>query len=158
YQLAGIDRDWGAPSFERTVNYPNLPAGTYRFAVRALNAEGVASEPPALLAFTIRRPVLQRWGFVALTLGVLRGLAYAAYRYRLAQLLALERMRTRIATDLHDDIGANLTKISILSEVAKQQYAVPSGENGGLQPLTAIADISRESVAVMSDIVWAINP
>src|SRR4029077_9253250 len=61
-----------------------------------------------------------------------------------------------IASDLHDDIGANLTKISILSEVARQNAG--NGNGGGDSLLTSIARISRESVAAMSDIVWAINP
>jgi signal transduction histidine kinase len=85
------------------------------------------------------------------------GLAvYTGYRYRVAQLLKLERMRTRIATDLHDDIGANLTRISILSEVARRQGGDGASPIGG--SLQAIAEIARESVASMSDIVWAINP
>ncbi|CAN5460356.1 hypothetical protein BH10ACI1_BH10ACI1_26770 [soil metagenome] len=75
------------------------------------------------------------------------------YRYRISRLLELERIRTRIATDLHDDIGANLTRISLLSEVAKQK-----AENGNGNLLTSIADIARESVASMNDIVWAIAP
>jgi signal transduction histidine kinase len=64
-------------------------------------------------------------------------------------------MRTGIATDLHDDIGANLTKIAILSEVTRQQLE-GNGEAG--DRLSTIARISRESVASMSDVVWAINP
>jgi len=82
--------------------------------------------------------------------------AYAFYRYRLARLIEVERIRTRIASDLHDDIGANLTRIAILSEVAHSQIHdnKPSIEN----PLSSIAQISRESVASMGDIVWAINP
>ena len=60
-------------------------------------------------------------------------------------------MRTRIATDLHDDIGANLTRIAVLSEVA--QAARPATAS-----LASIARIARESVGSMSDIVWAINP
>src|SRR5262249_11150114 len=75
---------------------------------------------------------------------------------RVAQLLALERVRTRIAEDLHDDIGANLTKIAILSEVAHQQLGADTNPASGT--LSSIADISRESVASMRDIVWAINP
>ena len=62
----------------------------------------------------------------------------------------------RIATDLHDDIGANLTKISILSEVAKQQFG--NGDGDANNPLSSIARIARESVASMGDIVWAISP
>ena len=67
----------------------------------------------------------------------------------------MANLRTRIATDLHDDIGANLTRISMLSEVAKQKL----GENGAEDsPLISISRIARESVGSMSDIVWAINP
>jgi signal transduction histidine kinase len=79
----------------------------------------------------------------------------------------MARMRTRIATDLHDDIGANLTRIALLSEVAKRQYAsmearsshpprTSTDDNAG--PLASIAVIARESVSSMSDIVWAVNP
>ena len=75
-------------------------------------------------------------------------------------------MRTRIATDLHDDIGANLTRIALLSEVADanrgdERSARGSSARSGRPddgPLTSIARIARESVGSMSDIVWAINP
>jgi signal transduction histidine kinase len=80
-------------------------------------------------------------------------LIYFFYRSRFLRLLEMERIRTRIATDLHDDIGANLTRISLLSEVAKQK-----SENGNENLLTSIAEIARESVASMNDIVWAIAP
>jgi signal transduction histidine kinase len=80
---------------------------------------------------------------------------YALYRYRIARFLEIERVRTRIASDLHDDIGANLTKIAILTEVAQQQFGVEDTDGG---PLSSAARISRESLDSMGDIVWAINP
>jgi PAS domain S-box-containing protein len=69
----------------------------------------------------------------------------------------LERVRTRIATDLHDDIGSSLTQIAVLSEVARGQAAHIKAETLST-PLDRIKTVSRELVAVMSDIVWAINP
>jgi signal transduction histidine kinase len=70
--------------------------------------------------------------------------------------LALERVRTRIATDLHDDIGASLSQIAILSEVVRQRvHAADAHVN---EPLAQIASASRELVDTMSDIVWAVNP
>jgi signal transduction histidine kinase len=74
----------------------------------------------------------------------------------MARLVELANVRARIALDLHDDIGSNLTKIAILSEVARQQQ--PGADTTPDGPLPSIARISRESVAAMSDIVWAINP
>ncbi|PYS51806.1 MAG: hypothetical protein DMF68_03130 [Acidobacteria bacterium] len=80
----------------------------------------------------------------------------ALLRAREERLRELERVRTRIATDLHDDIGASLTQIVILSEVAQQQM---NGNDGRLaEPLTKITAVSNELVEAMSDIVWAINP
>ena len=71
------------------------------------------------------------------------------------RLTELARVRTRIATDLHDDIGASLTQIAILSEVARQGI---KGNGASLEPLKSIANVSNELVETMSDIVWAINP
>jgi signal transduction histidine kinase len=84
----------------------------------------------------------------------LAGLAYSFYRFRVGQLLAIERLRMRITTDLHDDIGSTLSQIAILSEVAALR---PVGD-GQSTHLAQIADLSRESVDAMSDIVWAIDP
>ena len=83
-------------------------------------------------------------------------LAYAAHRYRLKRLLELEAIRMRIATDLHDDIGSNLSEIAILSEVLSQQVSADNPKV--IEPLSMIAGTSRELVDSMSDIVWAINP
>lgn len=72
------------------------------------------------------------------------------------RLIELERVRRRIATDLHDDIGSSLTQIAILSEVIRQR--VGDDASSVTEPLSMIAGASRELVDSMSDIVWAINP
>src|SRR5207253_3601430 len=108
------------------------------------------------ITFRVLPPLWLRWWFIALISLVVAGTVYSLYRYRVARLLEVANMRTRIATDLHDDIGANLTRISILSEVAKQRFG--NGDESRANPLEAIADIARESVTSMSDIVWAIDP
>jgi signal transduction histidine kinase len=156
YKLEGADQVWSQITEQRAVHLANLAPGRYRFLVRAANANGVVSETPASLAFTILSPVWQRWWFLALA-GTMVGLVgYMAYHYRVAQLLKLERLRARIATELHDDIGASLSQIAILSEVSRGRLG---GEQNGLgELLTQIANTSRDLVDSMSDIVWAINP
>ena len=156
YRLQGADQDWSPPTEQRSVNYASLSPGHYLFRVRAVNSEGTASLEPAAVALTILPPAWQTWWFRVLAGTALALLAYALYRYRMAQLLAVERIRVRIATDLHDDVGASLSQIAILSEVARRRI-----ENADVQaasPLSEIAAVSSELVDAMSDIVWAINP
>jgi signal transduction histidine kinase/ligand-binding sensor domain-containing protein len=174
YMLDGADRDWGAPTPLRTVNYANLAPGSYRFLVRAVNANGLASLKPAIVSFRVLAPVWRRWWFIAMAVIFVGAGVFSVDRYRLARvrerqqaeadlrraredrLVELERVRKRIASDLHDDIGSSLTQISLLSEVLNQR--IDRDDPAVTQPLATIANSSRELVDAMSDIVWAINP
>jgi len=156
YRLQGADADWSAPTDRRAVNYARLAPGAYRFQVRAVDSDGQSSPVPASVSFTILRPIWQRWWFLLLAVALLASLAYALYRARLEQMLRLERVRTHIATDLHDDIGASLTQIAILNEVALKRITAGGGDAAG--PLTVAAQSAREVVDAMSDVVWAIDP
>lgn len=150
YKLEDADAGWPSPTDRRTVTYASLAPGQYTFLVQAVSSDGITSVQPAVVRFRILRPVWQRWWFMSLV-GLAMALTVgAAVRYRLARMLEVANMRTHIATDLHDDIGANLTRIALLTEVARHSREQES--------LLSIAHIARESVSSMSDIVWAINP
>ena len=157
YEYRFGNSDW-TQTDERTVNFANLAAGDYLMEVRAQTADRIYSRQTASVAFRIAAPIWQRWWFVAALLVLTTLLIYGFYRFRLSRLLEVANMRTRIATDLHDDIGANLTKIAILSEVAQQQLGQKFNADGKDNLLGTVAEISRESVSSMGDIVWAINP
>ena len=107
-------------------------------------------------SFTVVPPVYARWWFIALVTLLAMGLGVIIYRMRVAQLLRVERVRARIATDLHDDIGASLAQIAVFSEVLRRRAGMTSAEADGL--LERIGNTSREVVASMNDIVWAVNP
>jgi signal transduction histidine kinase/ligand-binding sensor domain-containing protein len=156
YKLEGIDRYWIPANGQRNVLYGELPPGSYVFLVKGSNDDGVWNETPARFAFAIPTPWYRSAWFIVPALLLLAALLYAAYRYRLRQLLAMERLRTRIATDLHDDIGATLSSISMYSEAVKNQL---KGQNPQLENvLHKMGQHSRDMVTSMSDIVWAINP
>ncbi len=155
FMLEGADHDWSLPVDQRTVRYSALPPRDYRFLVKAVRADGTESDHPAVVEFTVLPALWQQLWFQALVALGLIAAATTAFRVRVAQLVALERVRTRIASDLHDDIGATLAQIAILSEVAQQQIPAPLAAG---TPLDRIAQRSREAIASMSDIVWAINP
>ena len=133
---------------------PIWPPGTYRFLVRALNAEG-ASSSPATVQFTILSPLWARGWFLALLAAGVAAIVYAAHHYRIQQLLRVERLRKRLASDLHDEIGSGLALIGVLSEVAKER--LPHAPMEAADPFKRVAEISRELLESMSDIVWALN-
>lgn len=155
YMIEGVDHTWSAPTDQRTVT-ASLAPGHYLFRVRAVSADGLTTARPATVSFTILTPVWRRWWFIVLCILIAALIAYAVYRYRVRRAIELERVRTRIATDLHDDMGASLSQIAILSEVASAR--VERDNSTVREPLTMIAETSREMVGSMSDIVWAINP
>lgn len=167
FKLEGGNDGWSDANEQRTVTFPNIPPGNYHFYVRAVNSDGTYSNQPAIVSFRIMPPVWRRWWFIAVCLLVVSLVGFAFIRSRLEasralqrereeRLRELERVRTRIATDLHDDIGSSLTQIAVLSEVARQK----STNNGQqiVEPLKKISSVSNELVETMSDIVWAINP
>ncbi|MDX1979583.1 MAG: two-component regulator propeller domain-containing protein [Bryobacteraceae bacterium] len=156
YRLAGADQDWGPPAAEGVVRYAGMSPGSYELQVRAVNAEGLVSPQPVGLRLSVTPPFWRTWWFLALALGAAGALAYWLHRYRVEQLLAVERLRIRIASDLHDDIGSTLSQVSMLGELAKRSL---NGANPGVSELIErMAGASRDAVSAMGDIVWSIHP
>jgi ligand-binding sensor domain-containing protein/signal transduction histidine kinase len=166
YKLESADSDWSPPRSQHAVNYAALSPGKYHFRVKAVTSDGVESAVPAQIDFIVLPPVWRRWWFESLALAIAIAGVFAAHRYRVAQAVRLERIRTTIATDLHDDIGASLSQIAILSEVARvnangqgraNNQAQTNGQGQGAEPLERVATLARELVDSMSDIVWSIR-
>jgi ligand-binding sensor domain-containing protein/signal transduction histidine kinase len=156
YRLEGVDRHWNAPSTQREVTYSTLSPGSYRFIVRAITSDGASSLTPATMDFTILPPIWQRWWFRTAAVFGVTLILLAAHKHRVARLLALERVRMRIAADLHDDIGGSLSRISIQSEVACREAAALGDQPG--RRLVEIADSARGLVDALGDVVWCVDP
>jgi len=152
YRLLGASDHWSAPADLQMVQYAKLSPGRYRFEVRGVSEDGGLSEP-ATLDFRLLPPVWQRWWFLTAAVLAISSAAYVLHRYRLRYLLALERVRTRLATDLHDDLGAGLSEIAILAEVVRRKPADGAGEM-----LDHVAHEARRLRAALSDIVWTVDP
>jgi len=166
YRLEGLDSDWVEAGTRRTAFYSYLPPGHYRFRVAACNSEGIWSESGQSLDLIVLRHYYQTWWFLTttgLTLMVLvgatvrvvvRGKLQRRLRH-LEQERALERERSRIARDLHDEMGAKLCRISYLSEHARRGD-LPRQELN--DQITSISEVSREVLHSLDEIVWAVNP
>jgi two-component sensor histidine kinase len=154
YFLEGIDRKWSAPAEQRSIVYGRLPAGDYRFRVRSVTNDGSIGQAPGEVRFRILPPLWGRPEILTLAVTIVVALVYLAYRYRVRSLLAVERVRTRVASDLHDDIGAGLSEIAILSETVRRE----GDQERARRVLTEIGEGARNMVDSMSDIVWSTDP
>jgi signal transduction histidine kinase len=152
YRVEGAQRDWQKLGSERSVHLASLAPGTYRLLVRAVNQEGAVTDPPASVDLFVATPIWRRWWSLALMAAAVAAGLYLAHRWRMRYVLELERVRTRIATDLHDDVGASLSQVAIMSEVVSRRAASER------EALEEIAGASRELLQSMSEIVWAVDP
>lgn len=159
YKLEGFDRDWVHCGKRRYANYTNVDPGEYTFRVKGANSDGVWNETGAAVNIAITPPYWQTWWFRALAAILLGAAAYGAYRYRVTHLLQMERLRTRLAADLHDEIAGNLSSIAMFGKIVEEE-AVAAGEPqmARSEMLQRIIALSQESVIAIREIIWAIDP
>ena len=166
YRLDNFDDQWVEAGREHTAKYPHLPPGNYRFRVIACNNSGIWNEAGAVLTFVVAPFFGQPWWFRGLALllftagvvAVVRYVSFRRLRARMAlleQQAAVEKERTRIARDMHDEVGAKLTRLSLLTEMAGGNPEMPETARGDVRE---IADTARETIRSFEEIVWAVNP
>ncbi|MBI5662513.1 MAG: hypothetical protein HZC46_10245 [Ignavibacterium album] len=154
YMLEGFDNDWQfTNSSLRIATYTNLSPGEYIFKVRGSNSDGIWNENYASLTIRILPPFWKTYWFIAAVILISVLVLYYVFTIRIRSQLAIEKLKSRLAADLHDNIGAGLTEISILSEVASRKFGQQFSSE-----LKKISDRSRQLVDSMSDIVWVVNP
>jgi ligand-binding sensor domain-containing protein/two-component sensor histidine kinase len=157
YKLVGYDKDWiHTDATKRFANYTNLDAGEYTFMVKASNNDGVWNETPTSIKLTIAPPYWQTWWFTLLCILIAAFIVYGIVYSRMHKMRDIRRIRNKIASDLHDDLGATLSSISIMSELANQQIKGHSPQTTSL--LDKIGSSSRNMIESVNDMVWAINP
>jgi signal transduction histidine kinase len=165
-KLEGIESEWVEAGSRRTVNYNFLPHGRYIFRVIACNNDGLWNETGDTVMLRLLPHFWQTLWFKG-TLLLLGGLAIAGgVRFetrrrmrlkleRVERQQALERERARIARDIHDDLGASLTRITMLSHTAHED---PGDATQAVDYMRQIYNTARELTRSMDEIVWAVNP
>lgn len=155
YKLEGRDNDWVDAGDRRVVFFSNLQPGQYRFLVAARNNDGLWNEDGAAkLAFVLLPHHWQTWWFKLVIATLLALLGWAVYRFRAARYRQIERLRVRIAADLHDEIGSNVASIALLSKLG-QRVSAPEADR---RELTEISRIAEQTAHNIREIVWFINP
>lgn len=166
FKLEGQDKEWRDDDDNaRWALYTNLRPGKYNFLVRAFNGHGVQSLSDAQFAFSVAPHFYERWAFYALCGCALLLCTASVHQVRMAglrrikeleQLHALDQERGRLARDMHDNLGADLTRVMMLAEVGKTR--IEHGGDGASGTLEKIAGLSRAMVDGIGELVWATNP
>jgi ligand-binding sensor domain-containing protein/two-component sensor histidine kinase len=152
-KLEGADEDFFESGSRRFTTYASLSPGDYVLQAKCTNRDGIWGSEKSLLSFTIMPPFYLSWWFIFLAILIVSIIIYGLFRWRLTQLLEIERIRSKISADLHDDIGSSLTKISMFSELISSQH----GSEAFADKLTSIRKLSGDVISSMSDIVWSID-
>lgn len=155
YKLEGVDSDWVDAETRRVAYYHNIQPGNYTFHVIGCNNDGVWNALGAKVKLSLLPHFWQTWWFQSsVVIGV--GLIFVgAYRLRISRLQEIERLRLRIAADLHDEVGSTVGSISVLSEMLRD-----FGEMGGEEKkdVAKINQLSMQTASSIREIVWFINP
>jgi signal transduction histidine kinase/ligand-binding sensor domain-containing protein len=161
YRLDDAEPKWVDAGKRRSVTYNLLPAGSYDFRVIACNSDGIWNDKGAALKLKILPHFYETWWFqvlaAAVTLGILafviRNISLRRLRWKMQQLErqhAVERERSRIARDIHDDLGASLNLIAVLGDLAKKEKTD--------ERIEKMSTTARQAVTSLDEIVWAVNP
>lgn len=164
-RLIGLDDAWRELGTQRSAAYESVPPGRYTFEVMAVNGDGIPSEAPAAIRILIRPHFWETGWFIALggllVLSAAAGTGWLLARSRMKRRIeklnirnAREGERSRIARDLHDDLGASLTEISILAALAAED----AGESSLHPSLDQLSSKAKNVVGTLDEIVWAVNP
>lgn len=166
YRLAGLEDEWTEAGTHRVATYLRLPGGKYTFQVTACNNDGDWNQDLAEVSLVVRPFFWQRWWFrlivlISFTAAIIAAVRYVSFRRlqsqlrALSQLAALQKERARIAKDIHDDLGADLTQIAFMGELAQQDRGEPEQVASRLAKISATA---RQAIKSLDEIVWAVNP
>ena len=153
--LEGADRDWVAMGTTRRVQFANLGPGSYVLRIRGSNSDGVWNEAGLSLPILIEPPFWQRWWFRGIVVLLAGALAYGTYRYRLAKVLSVERLRFRIANDLHDDIGSDLSSLALESDLLARR--LPQ-DDPARERFRSLGQAIRNAADNLRDVVWIVGP
>jgi hypothetical protein len=153
YFMEGFDKDWIYAGTNHTSRYNKLPAGKYTFHVNGADPNGNWSKQSAQVNILVERIFYKRPIFIILVLFLLAVFFYFIFQKRLDQELKVERLRARLASDLHDELSGLLTGIAMQTDM----LSVGVKELPLKERLKKIGSDSRSALSRMNDVIWSVD-
>ncbi|WP_223266389.1 ligand-binding sensor domain-containing protein [Gelidibacter gilvus] len=151
-KLEGFENHWFYRGNVASLGYNQLPAGSYVLKIKGKDSRGNESATILSIPIEVRQIFYKKWWFIFLVMLAIIGFMYAIFRYRFEQALIMERLRTKISSDLHDDVGSLLSGLAMQTELMEM-----NASEADRFKLQKIASISRNAISQMRDLVWSID-
>lgn len=149
----GESQKWSNLYNDPIIRFHKFPAGNYTLLVEGADANGNWSAEPFILPIKVKKPFYEKtWVLVVFILAIF-SLIYGVFQYRMRQRLRMEQLRTKLASDLHDEVSGLLSGIAMQSDLV--QFMVSDSK---IQTrLKTIGEVSRKAMSKMSDVIWSID-
>ena len=156
YKIEGLDKDWNVADRTYQAVYNYLPPGTYDFIIKTQDDMGNESPALTMLTIEVKSPFWKTWWFYSLLVLIIAGILFWLDRERMARKEAVQKMRSDIANDLHEDVNTALNNINILSEMAKMKADTEPEKSKDF--IEQIHSKSHNMIIAMDDMLWSISP
>lgn len=153
YQLQGVDNAWHSIGSQHFISFNGLSPGKYTLKIKGNSGSGTRCINELSIDILVKQVFYKTVWFIALVILATVAAAWLVVRYRIRHIKKIQYLRTRIASDLHDDVGSSLVRITILADAIKRGGIT----NDTQEQLGTIAGISRGAVSTMKDVVWSID-
>lgn len=154
YRLEGFDGAWNDAGSRNTATYTSLPAGDYIFRFVGSNNDSVWNEAGHAVPVTVVPPWWATWWFRVLVAAIAIATLALAYRWRVTHLLEMERLRRRIADDLHDDLSSDLSGIALTMDILEQREALDDHDR---QRIAQVRSTALGMIDGVRDLVWYLD-
>lgn len=152
YRIVGLIEDWQFLGNKQTLTLMNLPPGDYIVEIKGAQKNGQFSENALKLPISVSAVFYKTAWFIILSSLMVVFIIYYFFQLRMRQVKKMSVLRTKLASDLHDEVGGNLVQIAMLTENLRY-----SEENEQEEVQNKIADISRNAVRTMRDVIWSVD-
>lgn len=156
YYLVGYEKDWNYVENENRLRYDNIPAGKYILKIKGADGNGQWTNKATEIPVIINQFFYKQWWFILISFLIGFGIIFGIYRFQLdkkiEKLTALEKLRTKISSDLHDEVGGVLTNIAL-----KLEYTNVEDIKENKNVLKHLSQESRKAMNLMSDVIWSID-
>lgn len=153
YQMQGLDNAWHSIGNQHFVSFNGLSPGRYTLKIKGNTGIGSESVNELSISILVRQVFYRTTWFILLVLAVFATICWFVIKYRIRHVKKIQGLRSRIASDLHDDVGSSLVRITVLADAIKRDGSA-SNVN---EQLGVISGISRGAISTMKDVVWSID-